>query len=97
MDYLKEFPLYKFNKSVYKVLSVKTYGNGFNDTQWKKYLALVISNHLHTKKVCSPHPPFKGGRSQKRLMRTALTLAYILGVGDNEKKNGDWVKNSILN
>ena len=36
------------------------------------------------------YPPIKiGGRSQKRLMRTVQTLAYVLGVGDNEGENGD--------
>lgn len=63
----------------------------------KSVYALGLTILAYSKKVCAFTLLAIVGRSQKRLMRTALTLAYILGVGNNEKKNGEQVKNLLLN
>ena len=45
---------------------------------------------INNRRLKNQLPPtyFLGGRRQKRRTRTGLTLAYILGVGDNENGNG---------
>ena len=50
---------------------------------------LVLKQHdLYSIKLYAFTLLILAGRCQKRHKRTARTLAYILGVGDNERENG---------